>query len=374
MNDATNRPELISSVESQGFRRANGLEPFGDELTLAETVATIYDEWRGSGVARWILAFAVAAGMAVGVYTYVTSEVRYRAHLAFVVNEEGDSGSRIAGMLGGLGMGSIGSSSPYKVLAIAESNVITDDVLLDQAARSGDSSSIMAKLVTLYPDHFSDLAEKFPYTESDRRTRDSYLRSATALLLTSKDPERLVKLELQDESGLMSIDVGSKDEELSIRIAESYYEHLAEYYTERAIEPQRSTVERLRSVRDSLFGVISEAETKLANIVDRQRGLLLNSARLPAQRLEQQRLLAQSSLVRVAENLAVAEFSLQSVRPYFQIVNRPYAPLQKTRAKLHVNLTIGALVGGVIGIGLIVATLFLKEVGETANRDSASVN
>ena len=360
--------------ESERFRRANGMEPFGEPRSLAGSIAELYTTWQRSGALRYIAAFAVLLGLAYGYYDYLHTNIRYQAQLAFIINEEGDSGGRLNSVIGGLGFGGLGgTSSPLKVLAIARANVITNNVLLDTIQFNGRGRMILLDAVkTAYSEEFELLTENHPYESNPGTIRNRYLQRATELLLTSKDPLPLVDLEVDNDSGVMTIDVKTVDESLSYALSQIYYKHLAKYYTQRAIEPQRATVARLREVRDSLQGVINGSETRIAGLVDQERAMLLNSARLPQQRLERQRQIAQASLVRVTENLAIAEFSMQSLTPYFQIVNDPFVPLPKIKPNYVKSLVLGAVLGGVVGLGILLLHHFWGQIRKEVNNSLVS--
>jgi uncharacterized protein involved in exopolysaccharide biosynthesis len=176
-----------------------------------------------------------------------------------------------------------------------------------------------------------------------------------------EDPKTaLMTADYDDETNIMSLDVSTTDEALSLELAKRMFESLSSYYVSKSIEKQFRTYTLVNIKRDSVLAALKSAEYQLANFRDTHRGLLMRTDQLTEMRLQREIAALTAMYAEVLKNTEVADFSLKNKTPFIQVIDAPIAPIEPVKLSLIRKLIIGLAIGGVIGAAFVIGRKLLR--------------
>ena len=274
---------------------------------------------------------ALISAASFGLYAYF-QERTFNAELTFMVNSEDSGGSMggVTSLLGqfGLGGGGGGEYNLDKIVALGKSRRIIQRVLLDSALIGEKDDLIANHLIQRYDFHEewkdADNAELhgFLFTTGDPaafdRTANGVVKSLYSFMIgnPSKGEEGLMRLDYEEETGILRLRVQSLKESLSIIICEKLYEALSEFYILQSTEKQRFTYNKLQAKVDSLRNELNATEYRLARFQDQSMNVFRRQ-----ELLEQSRLARESQILTIMygeaiKNLETANFLLKDATPF----------------------------------------------------------
>jgi uncharacterized protein involved in exopolysaccharide biosynthesis len=346
-----------------------------DEITLRELVLKgkffveeILRRW------RFVLVCIVLV-LAYQMYDYVTFEPVYTARMTFSVDEE-ESGS-VSGITGILGQFGLSSARPSrynldKILALCKSRRVIEQTLFVKAEINGEVDYLANHLIKAYA------AEQEPKdgesTEVSRFTHDSlalFSREENEKLMglygfiigPPDDPKKaLLSANYNEDTNIMSIEMTTNNETLSIALTESLFDKLSEYYINKAVEKQLQTLTIIEAKKDSVLGVLKDTEYKLAQFGDSHQGLMRKTDQISELRLRREITALSAMYAEVLKNTEVADFSLKNKTPFIQVIDAPLAPIEPARLSLPRKIVLGILVGGILGSFIIVGRRILQDL------------
>lgn len=342
-------------------------KPVTREIPLRTVFLTVGDYLRNGLRWWWVL---LLVGVAYGAYTAYTvrqEQAVYIAPLTFVLNEE-TGGRPAGGILGQLGLGSGVSSgaSPDKIIALAKSQQIVHDLLLDSVAVEGNRDRLANHLIGAY-----DLVEKWELPEGQRAIVNGSIATMTEkeknllklvhfFLIDAN--EGIIAVSSDENTGILSLRVATPQQDISLAIAYGLYENLSQFYTEESTGNSRATVERMQEKADSLSGVLSRAEYRLANMVDSRLGATQRRDLVRVAQAEREIQILNLTYAEVLRNLETARFALSTRTPFFQTVDVPFTPLYAIRQNWRKKGLYGVLTGAFIGFLLVSVGKFYGDV------------
>ena len=292
-----------------------------------------------------------------------SDEVKYVSKLTFMINEDEESSiGGLGSVLGQFGLGGGGGGSEYnleKVIELANSRRIIQGVLLSKTDMTDTGEDYMANhIIRTYDLHRAweedGALKEFLFTHDsipafDRRERKALLQMY-GLLVGGEELSGLINLKVVEGTGIISLGVSSRSEDLSIDVPQVLYEQLSKFYIAKSTEKQRSTFEAIREKTDSIKGALRSAEYSLARVSDRSNGVSMRKDRLRETQLLQEIQLLQIMYGEAVKNLETSRFMLQSVTPFFQLIDLPMSPLPAQRTSALRKAIIGSVLGGVIAL------------------------
>jgi hypothetical protein len=325
-------------------------------LKLNAFTREVFRYWR-------IPAFCILLAVGYQIYTYVTFVPVYPAKITFSVDEdEGGSAQGLTGILGQFGLGSVRPSryNLDKILALSKSRRVIEQTLFHKLEIEGKNDYIANHMIRLYELNGEDgkgVDGKAPfYFSHDSLARFSREENEMLMALYGfivgppEDPEKaLISADYNEDTNIMSIDVSTTDEALSLALAERMFEALSNYYVNKAIEKQLKTYTVVSAKKDSVLNVLKSTEYQLANFKDSHRGLVMRTDQLSELRLQREITALAAMYAEVLKNTEVADFSLKNKMPFIQVIDAPLSPIRPTELSLLRKLLIGILVGGAIG-------------------------
>ena len=313
---------------------------------------------------------AVCIALAVGfqVYKYITFEPTYPAKITFSVDEdEGGSNAGLTGILGQFGLGSVRPSryNLDKIMALSKSRRVIEQTLLSKLTIEGKEDFLANHLIREYdikgpattpggdPSDFFYTHDSLP---AFNRIENEMLMALYGLIIGPPEhPEKaLVTADYNEDTNIMSIDVSTSDEALSLALAQRMFESLSKYYINKAIEKQLKTYNVVSAKKDSVLAVLKSTEYQLANFKDTHRGLLMRTDQISELRLTREITALSAMYAEVLKNTEVADFSLKNKLPFIQLIDAPLSPIQPTQISLVRKLLIGIIIGGFLGAAMVI--------------------
>ncbi len=336
-----------------------------DDLTLRDLILA-FRTYRREAFRYWwlyVLTFVVIGGFLI--YRAMSAPVTYQATLTFMVNEDEGTGlGGVTSVLGqlGLGRGRTGRFNLDKIVELARSRRINQDVLLTPIIDSTPSSFIGNALITEYRLD-EQWAEVDPEMKDFRFTRDSVpafdikerkaLLSLHSLLIGGEKKVGLTSASFDDLSGILTLSSETTNEELSVVIATTLFEKLGKFYIDQAIERQQKTFDVVRVKVDSIAGELSKADVNLAVYTDASNNLFSRLDQVKGLRLQRDIAKLTAMQAEAVKNMEYAEFMVKNARPVIQELDIPISPLTPLKPSPLKALVIGG------ALAFVIATVFI---------------
>lgn len=334
-----------------------------DEITLKELILKVQEYfWEVVRNWKWVVGITIPF-VVFFVYKAVTTPVTYEAELTFMVNEDDGGGlGGVGAILGqfGLGGGGKGKNNLNKILELAKSRVIVQQVIFDSIDLVGKKDFLGNHLINLYAFHeeWSDdttgLAD-FLFTSANLVTRNEKyaLKTVYNKIIGGENVEGLFSNRYNEDTGIMRFNARTADEELSIKLCGVMYEYLSYFYITRTIEKQKQTFDVMLQKVDSVKSAMAAKEYQLANFLDQNRGLFTAKAKRRELELQRDVRILNEMYAVTLKNFEIADFSLKNKTPFIQLIDEPMAPLRTIKESKIKNLIIG------IFLGFIFATIII---------------
>lgn len=346
-----------------------------DEISLGEFLRgiAVIIRWAKSNLLGLAICWLIGGGLGLG-YT-LTKEDIYPATLTFVLSDNNTSSiGGFGGILTQLGIPiTTGRMNIDKLLEIARSRRISGYTLLRETDIDGRTDVIGNHLIDIY-----GLRERW---SSDIPTMASFRFEASDSLMirpdaqfavkqlyrqligTPADRDRaLVRMDYGNPDYVMSITTSTRHPDLSIQLAELIYEELESFYAEKSTEQYQSAYELIKSKRDSISSELELTEVNLARLQDRSANTFANASAVQSSRLSATAIGLRLALQKVEENLAVAEYALQTNTPIIQLIDSPMAPITPQRPSVSRYVLIGVIIGTIAYIGLYLGRILVSLV------------
>ena len=336
---------------------------YNDEISFRDLVLKIKSFIREIFRHWQIPAVCIALALAFQTYKYLTFVPQYPAKITFSVDEdEGGSNSGLTGILGQFGLGSVRPSryNLDKILALSKSRRVIEHTLFYKTTIAGKEDFLANHLIREY--QLNNIKENIKKGKADFFfTRDSlalFDRNENEMLLSlynfiigpPEDPKKaLITADYNEDTNIMSLDVSTTNEDLSLVLADRMFISLSNYYVNKAIEKQLKTYSVVSTKKDSVLSVLKSNEYQLANFKDTHRGMLMRTDQIAELRLQREITALSAMYAEVLKNTEIADFSLKNKLPFIQVIDVPLSPIPPTQVSLLRMLLIGIIVGGMIG-------------------------
>lgn len=318
-------------------------------------------EYRKEFIKFWWL-FLLMAAVLSGLLFLSNSkkETVFPADLTFMVNSGGGGGQDLglSSILNQFGIGSSGSSSLEKVVALAESRFIGQKLLFTKVVCEGREDYIANHIINAYdlvsernivtdsPEQFfkNDSIEHFSLEE-----KRVFLMLYRFLSSENDFGSPIVSVTFTGATSIFTFQAATKNEELSIAITEGLYSKLEEYYVEQATGQQQFSADQLQYKVDSLQNALASVEYQLARAQDRSAGIFQKTGRLRESQLQREAQILSVAYAESVRRLETTKFLLYNATPVFIPLDFPLSPLLPQRPdSLIRTIVIGSLLGTVI--------------------------
>jgi uncharacterized protein involved in exopolysaccharide biosynthesis len=152
------------------------------------------------------------------------------------------------------------------------------------------------------------------------------------------------------KTGILTLSAVEQDPVVAATLARLSLDYLTNYITTYRTEKARKQVTFLAQRVNEAKGRYQTAEYALATYRDRNRNVLLNTAKIDEQRLQADYLLEQSVYNELSKQLEQAKIKVQEETPVFKILEPPTVPINKSAPKRTLLMLGFSVVGLIISI------------------------
>lgn len=170
-----------------------------------------------------------------------------------------------------------------------------------------------------------------------------------------------ISVSTDKKSGKTSLSLVMQDPLVAATVASAVLENLKKYMVDYRTSKARQDVENLTVICDQRKDDYRKAQSAYAQFVDANRNLVLQTAQVERERLQQEMNLAYQVYSQVATQLEGAKIKEQQAKPVFAVIEPVSVPLLKTSPKKGMLLIVFAFLGAVIQAGWV---LFGKDLLE----------
>ena len=345
-----------------------------DDLTLRDILLNIQSYLKEIGRNwRLMLIITIPIFAYLMVMAFITPK-KFSGELTFMVNE--DEGSKVGGVADVLeSLGVVGSSnnSEYnldKILELAKSQRILFKSLMSTGTVKEKEDYFANHLIRVYNLHKVWKKDKpklanFYFTrdslENFSRLENSALKYLYKMMLGQGDTEPLLTTTTLENSGIMSMTLKTRNEQLSVQLLKDVFDRLSLFYIEQTTNKQRETYEKVSAEADSIRTVLKSKEYELASFIDKNQGLITQRAQLKKEQIEREVFILNTMYGEAVSNEEVAKFTLKNRTPFIQAVDEPVVPLKQIRPSKFKNGLTGILLGVVLTAMFVVGRRLYRE-------------
>ena len=337
-----------------------------DEITLKELILKVKEYFFEVLRNWWLVLLITIPVIAIFLYLHFQTPVTYTSQTKFLVEGSG-SGGGLSGLLGQFGIRRDSKVNPYKIQEVMKSSNIIKRVIFKKV----NDTLIANKIIDIYDFHKAwEKGERedikgFLFTETDpskfTQKENIVLQSVIKKVVggpNSKD--QLLSVGFDEDSGIYTVSVTSKDEALSLALEKAIYEEVKSFFEEDMVINQASTVKILKEKADSLQAVINSKTYASASIQDRMLGLVSNVQGVRSEKLQKDVSMLTLALGEVLKNYEIADINLKDIKPLFLKIEESLPPLQGMKKSLLMTLIQGSLVGGILSILIILGRMVYR--------------
>jgi len=300
------------------------------------------------------------------IYQKVNSHREYKAELTYTINDSGGSPNLVSGILGTMGLSKGGKINLDKLIDISRSRQIMQKVLFTKVkADTFDQKEdyLINHLINLYrwdetwaETHPELKAFNFslPPDSAATNLQSLALKNVWIKMVGGKNvSDPIFKNGYNDETGILTMSVTTRDEQLSISICNAVFHQINEFYNKYLSANSKQDVEVVSQKQDSVYSLMKTKEFQLARFNDANRNVL--DPGLIGQRriLETELIKLKTMYAEVTKNFEAIDFNLQSGTPDITLIDAPVKPLDTEEKKWWFEIVKGLLSGLLLSLTII---------------------
>ena len=345
-----------------------------DEITLKELILK-FQEYFGEVVRNWKIVFLITIPVVAYMFykTYKTP-ITYPAALTFMIND--DNGGAMGG-LGGLAQsfgfgGGGGEYNLEKMLSLLKSRNIVQQALFEKVEYLGKEDYFANHIIDEYGYHKeweeSVMLNNFKYSNNnlsgfDRKEND-VLKQLYIKIVGKENIEGILKSKINEDTGILSMEINSTNEIISIEFVKVLFEKLEKFYVDKTIEKQQKTFVIMSQKVDSIRQTLNSEQYRLLKFMDRNKNLSLRQYKAEELVLQREIQALGMAYGEALKNQEMADFTLRSKTPFVQIIDSPIAPILPSKSILSYikNILLGSFLGTFLSIIFILGRTIFKDI------------
>lgn len=354
-----------------------------DEITLRQillkVIEFVQEGWRN----KWLVLVFVILMMGVFLVNAFFETKNFRAEMTFMLNEqEGGANSPFSSILGSFGIPSGGSGNGLnldRLVYLTYSKEIIYSALFDKTNIEGSDDFIANHIIREYNLHHEwkkdttglrDFLFKTSDLSLSSRLENKVIEKIFKLILKKDTDTPTVGCSYSNDTRVLTLNVLSTSEQLSRALHESIYKYLSKFYVTRTIEQQKNTFDLMKSKVDSLRNLLYGLDNRIARDQDSSLGLIDRISAVARTQIERERQIVSVAYAEAVRQLEIADFTLKSNTPVFQVIDEVLPPLPRTKVSKVEAIILGGLLGGFLGV----AFVFIRKIIRDAMRTSDNVD
>lgn len=304
-----------------------------------------------------VFSIFILIGAGITIYKILTVDSTYNANIVFMLQDDvTKSTTNIADPLSAF-MLSRETSQTINIDRIKEislSQRVLANVLFSKCVIRGKEDYLINHYLKIYYNYEDSYYKNYRGLSGLNRNQYRVLSRVVGSLIKSH------VLISQNKSGAYILTIKTIDEELSKVLCEIHYQNTSNFYIDKTTEKAQGNYIFLRNRLDSIRNMLYATEYQVANFEDRAHNLLLYTARVPQSRQSRNTEFYQALYGETLKSFETSKVTLNNITPIFQILNRPYYPLNFERESRTITLIVGIIITFVI-MTLFLGLLYLRE-------------
>jgi hypothetical protein len=334
----------------------------------------------------YILLFALLLGFLLAAKNYFTPK-KYSENLTFMMDEtkagKGDVRMELLGSL----FGGKKETNLGKIIQLFESRKIVHNTLFDSIVVNGKNDFIANHYLDLYEiENLVSQYKAFPvgYKQSwPKKLLDNNNFRFTSNKVDNFSIEenqflrvlyesingnttigigKKLSSNLDENTGIMTLNMESHYEDLTLGVLNNIYAHLSEFFIEKSVEKQKKIFDLMTYKKDSIYGALKVAEFSLANFKDSNRKLVTVKGYLKQLQLERELSILNLMYAEVVRQLEATDFTLRSMTPVVQIIDLPRRPIVPKQPSVKTGFVIGFFAGGLLSLFFFLGRKLIKDL------------
>jgi len=178
-----------------------------------------------------------------------------------------------------------------------------------------------------------------------------------------------LSVNVDQETGLMTVRVATHDPLFSANLADSFIQHLTDRVRAIRTKKSRENLEFVEERFEEAKLQLQQAEEELAQFQDRNQNITTARLRTEEERLRRQVNFASQLYSDLQTQFTQAQLELQRSEPVITVVEEPVPPLEKSGPNRKLIVILSLFLGGGLGVGLAFVRQF---VGNMESDDEES--
>lgn len=165
--------------------------------------------------------------------------------------------------------------------------------------------------------------------------------------------EKRISISVESKTSVISVSVKMQDPLVAATVADTVVSRLQEYITDYRTNKARKDLEYAIKLNEEAKENYYQAQQRFANYLDRNQGLVLNSAQITRDRLENEATLAFNLYNQTAQQVQRAQAKVQETTPVYAIISPATVPVSNVSPRKGLILmafTFLAFMGGCLWI------------------------
>jgi capsule polysaccharide export protein KpsE/RkpR len=329
-----------------------------DEITLKDIILKIQEWWGIVWPQRTkIIALSLVIGLVSALYTKFLTKPTYTASYQLFFEEEGgglSSAMRLASSFG-FSMGGSGATSSITVQEYLTSR--------DNIAKAMIAPLDSGRLVDRY--YAEDLKEDDEFAEVYHRkfgNNQRYTDSIYTEIFTALNENGNIGASLDEESGIVSFSVNSKDESFAFDLANELISNTEEQFIGWKKTKSQDAVDAFQGKVDSLEMAIDATLRRLGEYEDQNNSLVSS-----VDKMKRMRLTIDMEALKVAygeyiKGLEMSKAELMNLEPPFKYFDDPTYPLFKEKGSAAKAGVFGSVITGFLLILFFIGRVEAKNI------------
>ncbi len=360
-----------------------------DYITLKDIVLKIieyYHEVKSSII--WVVIVGLIVGSVLALQ-YLLQPALYQEKLTFMMDEKSGEGIEGLGIISNLlGGGGKGDENLGKILELFESKKIIHNTLFDTIQINSNFDFLANHILDQYgseklikdyrrfgildykaawPKRLLDNSGfRFPHDDFELFTNEEklFLRLLYEKINGNSDVglKPLLSSDLNEDSGIMTLNMKSEYEDVTLGILNNIYIQLSRFFIEKTIEKQKKTYDIIKTKKDSILNVLKISEYQLADFKDRNRSLVTVKGYLRQIQHERDVQINNIMYAEVVRQMEATDFALKNKTPVVQIIDLPGTPIIPRKESFLMGLLRGFFYGCAIVIAILIIRKFFTDI------------
>tara|TARA_B100000900_G_C20600934_1_gene725569 strand:- start:4190 stop:5263 length:1074 start_codon:yes stop_codon:yes gene_type:complete len=348
-----------------------------DEIRLKDIILKV-QELKSELLSSWKVVFITSFLFTVLGFLYsINKQAIYKAELNFVLEDDSGGGgmlsqySGLASQFGfDLGVSKSSTFTESNILELLMSRRVVEEALLAEVSIDG-KKDILINYHIDFNNYREKWSEKVPgiktlvYHHHDRN-RFTILQDSVLRLAWKNLTEQNVKVQLNDDSNIISVICQSKNELFAKLLVEELVAEVKEYYTYTQTAKARNTLDFIQNRADSVLNELKLAEFSYARHKDSNFGVMRAEGLLEELRLKREVEILNVMYGEIIKNLEISKVTLLNQKPLINVIDFPRFPLEVFFFTKFQALVLFGFLGAILASIYIICAFLIRGALETS--------